>query len=1796
MRRFATLVLVAAAVVLSTAVFAQKVKEPKSSLDNLVIVRPELRVSETVADSETIRDLIPNAKDMDLFRAENGAEWKFIIDQRRGRPALLEGGAIPFLPGQANGLRWDSFAAPGCVSYWCIPKEQVAKLAYDFMIRYKDLLGVDPNELELDPEGSVPIGDSIYFLRFQWKYAGIPVEGASVFFRINNGNLIQVATEKIGDISLDPIPTLTRGTAWDILGGYLGFNVPDGKDEVLNRGSLIIVPVTPVGQDANVYSGAYGKMADYKLAYRLAFRRPGIMGTWEALVDAHTGDILRFVDANKYGHIQGGVYKTDKAPTQTEVTMPFPYADYGSGTYADIVGDFAGTSGTCTMTGRTGSAGNVGGVKIVDTCGSVSQASDGTGLLDFGSSTGTDCTTPGHGGAGNTHAARTQYWNVSQIKIKAYTYLPTNTWLQGQLTDNVNLNQTCNAYWDGTSLNFFYQGPGGCANTGELPGVSLHEWGHGMDDNDGSGGGSPPLETRADWTAILQTHQSCAGGGFFLSGNCSGYGDACLNCSGIRDADRMQHTHTTPWTPANNGQADPGYSCSGGSYNGPCGWEDHCESGIASQALWELVNTDLPALCGLDTVTAWQLDDRLWYTGMPTLTNMYTCTPPTSNGCAGGSLYTVMRAIDDDGDGTANGTPHAAAIFAALNRHNIACGAVGDATNQNHTSCPALTISTLSGTAGSNQAHLSWGAVTNATRYFVFRNDTSCTAGFTKIATVAAPTVTYDDNNGYNGMTSYYRIQAATANDSCVSAMSNCVSVTPQPCAASITLNQTVYTCSSTVGVTVLDSTPGTGPWSGQAWSTSDATPRTFALTGAAPNLTGSFTTTTGAGGAGVVHVANGDTLTVRFVDPDYCGTPNQNVDTTATIDCVGPVISNVLATNVTDSGATITWTTNESANSRVTYGTSSPPGTNKDDLITYVTSHSVTLTGLATCTTYGFSVTSVDAAGNSTTDTNGGAYYPFTTSGRYFAFGPDHVESGAGSWVASGTAGSIWHIDTCRADSATHAWKAGASDAPTCTAQYGDSVTTDLTSGVIALGSTGHGLHLRWNEWYSTESGYDYCLPQISTDGGTTWTDLVTHYSGASTGWGARDMDLAAYTGSNVKIRFHFTSDTSVTYEGWYVDDIEVSKSQACGPALAQQSHSFTDVCNGTGTGSGDGIVDPGEDIALQVTLFNGGSSGATGVSAIISTATAGITVTDNYATFPDIAAGATGASQPNHYSFRVDPSVACGTVISFSIHMVSNEKPAGWDDSFTVTVGSVAQGNTTPINEAFTTGDPPAGWTRVNGGTGTQQWTTTNPGGRTAPAGITAPFEIIDSDYDGSGKTQDDSLITPAFSCASATSVTLTFDTYFKWNSSSDFAYIDVSNDGGATWQNKATWTADVGSSTTASHQVMDITTLAGTSANVKVRFRYVGSYGWYWLVDNVKVDITAPGGCTVHVCTPTPPPTAPTNLQSSPTKVTAVTLTWTDNASNETGFKVERKTGAAGTWSQVGTTAANVATYVDNGTVQNTLYYYRVRAYNGSGDSAYSNESPVTTYTRGMLSLSAPMSLAVGQNLTLAIRANTGSFSDVTTVAAYFDFPPSAFSATTSTVNLSGASWPMSFRNIVTNSTGHVELSVSNSTPQGGSNLLVGTLVLTALQPGEFQIALDNNNIVMLLSDVDNTNIIQPAVPIQVSVIPLEVAPGDSPATAQGWTGKTTHTWPSAAGATGYKVYRGLLADLPNLLNSSTDSCTKWTGAATSCTVNDDPSGIAGGFYWYLVTGTNAGGEGSAGNATAGPRTVNSSGTCP
>ncbi len=90
----------------------------------------------------------------------------------------------------------------------------------------------------------------------------------------------------------------------------------------------------------------------------------------------------------------------------------------------------------------------------------------------------------------------------------------------------------------------------------------------------------------------------------------------------------------------------------------------------------------------------------------------------------------------------------------------------------------------------------------------------------------------------------------------------------------------------------------------------------------------------------------------------------------------------------------------------------------------------------------------------------------------------------------------------------------------------------------------------------------------------------------------------------------------------------------------------------------------------------------------------------------------------------------------------------------------------------------------------------------------------------------------------------------------------------------------------------------------------------------------------------------PNTPSNLTASAISDTQVDLNWADNSSNETGFKIERKTGADGTYTQIATAGANVTTYSDTGLSASTTYYYRVEAYNSAGDSSYSNEAGAMT----------------------------------------------------------------------------------------------------------------------------------------------------------------------------------------------------------------------------------------------------------
>ncbi len=72
--------------------------------------------------------------------------------------------------------------------------------------------------------------------------------------------------------------------------------------------------------------------------------------------------------------------------------------------------------------------------------------------------------------------------------------------------------------------------------------------------------------------------------------------------------------------------------------------------------------------------------------------------------------------------------------------------------------------------------------------------------------------------------------------------------------------------------------------------------------------------------------------------------------------------------------------------------------------------------------------------------------------------------------------------------------------------------------------------------------------------------------------------------------------------------------------------------------------------------------------------------------------------------------------------------------------------------------------------------------------------------------------------------------------------------------------------------------------------------------------------------------------------------VTLKWTDNSSNESGFKIERATGS-GAFAVIATTAANATSYVDESPAAGTLYRYRLCAFNSAGSSGYTNIASTT-----------------------------------------------------------------------------------------------------------------------------------------------------------------------------------------------------------------------------------------------------------
>lgn len=98
----------------------------------------------------------------------------------------------------------------------------------------------------------------------------------------------------------------------------------------------------------------------------------------------------------------------------------------------------------------------------------------------------------------------------------------------------------------------------------------------------------------------------------------------------------------------------------------------------------------------------------------------------------------------------------------------------------------------------------------------------------------------------------------------------------------------------------------------------------------------------------------------------------------------------------------------------------------------------------------------------------------------------------------------------------------------------------------------------------------------------------------------------------------------------------------------------------------------------------------------------------------------------------------------------------------------------------------------------------------------------------------------------------------------------------------------------------------------------------------------------------------PIAPSSLNAIAVSTSEINLSWTDNSTNETSFKIERKSGN-GNYTVIETIGADITSFNDTGLTPNTSYTYRVYAYNSAGNSlSYTNEATATTFDPVLLGL--------------------------------------------------------------------------------------------------------------------------------------------------------------------------------------------------------------------------------------------------
>lgn len=214
----------------------------------------------------------------------------------------------------------------------------------------------------------------------------------------------------------------------------------------------------------------------------------------------------------------------------------------------------------------------------------------------------------------------------------------------------------------------------------------------------------------------------------------------------------------------------------------------------------------------------------------------------------------------------------------------------------------------------------------------------------------------------------------------------------------------------------------------------------------------------------------------------------------------------------------------------------------------------------------------------------------------------------------------------------------------------------------------------------------------------------------------------------------------------------------------------------------------------------------------------------------------------------------------------------------------------------------------------------------------------------------------------------------------------------------------------------------------------------------------------------------PGAPASLLAVSTSSTELHLSWADNASNEAGYKIERRISGETFSGTHATVAVNASTFRDTGLTPGTTYIYRVAATNATGDSAHSNDARITmpalppatpSSLAGTAISSSQINLSWADNSTSETgfilerrKSGTPSFIEVARPSAN----ETTYSDTTDVV----PGWKLYYRIKAYNTGGESAYSAEiNVTPPAAQSMPPDNLLVSTFSTSELRLNWDDNS---------------------------------------------------------------------------------------------------------------------------------------